>query len=376
MRILQVLPALNSGGVERCVIEITDYIAKKYPNDEIFIMSSGGWMQSLMHKKCQHIKHNLSSKNPYNIIKNSKIIAEFCSQKKIDIVHVHSRAPAWSCYLAKNKAKFKLVTTVHAAYGVKGLFKKMYNRIMLKGDAVIAVSDFLKNHIMQTYRTIGKKNIFVIKRGVQISNFSREKVTSQRISLMADKIRLPDGKFTICVPARISSGKGHKELIKVLTIMKNVDFVCYFVGDFDKKIKFKKDLDKLILANKMEEKIHFTGKVEDMPAIYAISDLVILPSIKPESFGKVIIEAGSMGCIVLTTAIGNPVDIMKSNPYGFLVQPNDEIAMSRKIFEIMNLKIHHDAEKKIAIAKFYQDNYDVEKTCHAEYEIYKSLLKK
>jgi glycosyltransferase involved in cell wall biosynthesis len=127
--------------------------------------------------------------------------------------------------------------------------------IMLKGDAVIAVSDFLKNHIMQTYRTIGKKNIFVIKRGVQISNFSREKVTSQRISLMADKIRLPDGKFTICVPARISSGKGHKELIKVLTIMKNVDFVCYFVGDFDKKIKFKKDLDKLILANKMEEKI-------------------------------------------------------------------------------------------------------------------------
>jgi len=218
--------------------------------------------------------------------------------------------------------------------------------------------------------------IFFIKRGVQISNFSREKVTSQRIALIANKIRLPDGKFTICVPARISSGKGHKELIKVLTIMKNIDFVCYFVGDFDKKIKFKKDLDKMILANKMEEKIHFTGKIEDMPAMYAISDLVILPSIKPESFGKVIIEAGSMGCVVLTTAIGNPVDIMKANPYGFLVKPHDEIAMSRKIFEIMNLKIHHDSEKKAEIAKFYQDNYDVEKTCQAEYEVYKSLLEK
>ncbi len=374
MKILQVLPSLNSGGVERCVVEICDYIAKTHQDDEVFVMSKGGWMEMFLDKKCQHIKVNLTTKNPFKIIKNAKVIANFCNKNQIDIVHVHSRAPAWSCYLARKYCKFKLITTVHAAYSAQNFFKKIYNKIMFKGDCVIAVSDFLKNQILQTYN-VTNKYIHVIKRGIQIDTFSREKVTSQRLLILANELRLPDDKFIITVPARISRGKGHKELIKALSMLRGFSFLCYFVGDFDKKLKFKKNLDKMIEKLKMEDKIHFTGRMKDMPAMYAVTDLVILPSIKPESFGKVIIEAGAMGCIVLSTNIGNPVDILQNGSNGFLVAAKKPIDMSKKIAEIIHSKIHQDPIKKANISKYFIENFNAQDTCRAEYELYTKVFK-
>lgn len=372
MKILQVLPSLNSGGVERCVIETCEFITKNHPKDDVFVMSKGGWMEMMLDKKVKHIKLNLATKNPFKIIKNARFIANFCNKNEIDIVHVHSRAPAWSCNLAKKHCKFKLVTTVHAAYSAQNFLKKIYNKVMFSGDCVIAVSNFLKNQILQTYN-VSNKYIHVIKRGIQTEAFSRNLVTTQRISIIANEIRLPDDKFIMTVPARVSKGKGHKELILALSMLKGVNFLCYFVGDFDKKIKFKNKLDKMIKKLKMEEKIHFTGRIKDMPAMYALTDLVILPSIKPESFGKVIIEAGAMGCIVLSTNIGNPVDILQNGSNGFLVPAKKPVDMSKKIAEIIHSQIHKDPIKKGKIAQYFLENFNANDTCKAEYDLYSRL---
>jgi len=374
MKILQVVPSLNSGGVERCVVEISNYIINN-KNSEVFIMSSGGWMQMLFHKKCHHIKINVATKNPFKIIKNANVIKRFCDDNKIDIVHVHSRAPAWSCYLARKKSNFKLITTVHAAYSTSGIFKKWYNSIMLKSDIVITVSDFLKNHIINNYDTSNIK-INVINRGIELGIFSRNKVSHQRLSILSSNLRLPDDKFIITVPARISENKGHIYLIQALNMIKYSDYLCVFVGDWNNKAKYKAKLDNMIKKLKMEDKINFTNSIKDMAAMYLMSDLVVLPSIKPESFGKVIIEAGSMGCVVLTTNIGNPKDIIINGINGFLIEPKDPLAMSRKIVDIINSGLHKSAEYKDKVSKYFAENFDVEKSCHMEYELYKMISKR
>ncbi|QED23176.1 glycosyltransferase family 4 protein [Candidatus Deianiraea vastatrix] len=371
MRVLQIVPSLNSGGVERCVAEISNYLISQ--GDEVFVMSSGGWMQMLFNKKCKHIKANVATKNPFKIISNAKYIRKFCEENKIDIVHVHSRAPAWSCYLARKRSKFKLVTTVHAMYSKSNIIKKYYNSIMLKSDTIITVSDFLKNHIIQEYNTMGKK-INIVKRGIEVDVFSRSKVSHQRLSILVSEIRIPDNKFIITVPARITECKGHLYVIQALSMIKHADYLCVFVGDWNKKRKYKNKLENIITKLNMEDKISFVGSVKDMAAMYFLSDLVILPSIKPESFGKVIIEAGAMGCTILSTNIGNPRDIIVNGVNGFLVEPRDALSMSRKIINIINSGINKDTEYKDSVSKYFTSNFNVINTCKEEYEIFKKVL--
>lgn len=177
--ILQVVPALVSGGVERGTIEVAKYL-KILGHTPIIISAGGTLVKELDKEDILHIEMNSSSKNPFVILNNAKLIAEIIKKYNVDIVHTRSRAPAWSSYLATKWTNAKFLTTFHGVYNIPNSFKKYYNSIMLKGEKVIAVSNFVKQHLLENYK-IDEDKIVVIERGVNCDYFDPANLTPEKL---------------------------------------------------------------------------------------------------------------------------------------------------------------------------------------------------
>ena len=175
--ILQVVPALVSGGVERGTLEIAKKLVEAGFRS-IVISAGGSLVTALEESGSKHIKLNVASKNPLTIWLNSKKITKIIQEEKIDIIHARSRAPAWSCFIAAKATGIKLITTFHGIYNFRTKIKKFYNGIMTEGNKVIAVSQFVKDHIIKNYK-IDKSKIVLIHRGVDHREFTIEKINSE-----------------------------------------------------------------------------------------------------------------------------------------------------------------------------------------------------
>ncbi len=138
-----------------------------------------------MDKKVQHFTLKVNSKNPFTIFSNIKKIKNLIIKHKVDILHVRSR-PSLSCYYAVQNTKCKLLNTFHGTHSLSlftkkpSKFKKKYNAIMLKGQKIIAVSNFIKNHIKTNYpEYFQDKKIEIIHRGVDVNIFDPKKSRSK-----------------------------------------------------------------------------------------------------------------------------------------------------------------------------------------------------
>ena len=142
--VLQVLPSLVSGGVERCTVDTTKFL--KEAGYQSFVASSGGPLVKYVEKnKAKHFTLPLKDKNPIHIIINAFALAKLIRKHKIQLIHARSRAPAWSAYLAAKLTNQTFIATFHGKYSVNPI-KKYYNAVMTKGHKVIAVSNFIKEH--------------------------------------------------------------------------------------------------------------------------------------------------------------------------------------------------------------------------------------
>ena len=212
MSILQVLPAMMSGGVEREVLDIASSIAKL--KHKSFVASSGGRLvQQLYLDDSHHFTLPLHSKNPFTIIRNIFRLKNIIKTNNIDIIHAQSRAPAWSSYFAAKLTGCKFVTTIHGAHGTKGPGKKLYNSVMTKGDIVIAVSEFIAKYAKYNYQ-FNHDNLRVIHCGTDIDKFSYKNINNTRLSQLDNSLRIPTDKPIIMLPARFSRNKGHLFLIE------------------------------------------------------------------------------------------------------------------------------------------------------------------
>ena len=179
--VLQVLPELETGGVETGTIEIASELSRQGITN--FVASQGGRMVNELKKlKVKHLTLPLKSKNIFIMRQNAKRLADFIRKNHINIVHARSRAPAWSAYWAAKMTGAHFVTTFHGTYGL-GPFgiKKLYNRIMTYGERVIAISNHIKEHILKNYPQTDAEKIHLIHRCADIERFAPEAVTRERI---------------------------------------------------------------------------------------------------------------------------------------------------------------------------------------------------
>ena len=370
--ILQVLPALVSGGVERGTTEIAASLVK---NDfRSYVASQGGPMiSSIIHHGSKHLELPLASKNPFMIYKNSWSLIKIIKEYDIDIVHARSRAPAWSAYLAAKATGKKFVTTFHGIYSINSAIKKYYNSIMLKGEKVIAVSNFAAKHIIDNY-DIDPSKIKVIHRGVDLDFFDPEKVSQERIIQMVKRLHIQMDRPIILLPGRLTRWKGHKFLLNALKLLPKDSFYCLIVGHNQAHMSYRREIEAMISQYKLENDVALITNLNDMPALYMLADIVVSTSIEPEAFGRVVIEAQSMGRSVIATNIGGACETIIDNDTGWLVDVNNATMLAEKISQVMAIDPEKRKQQSVYLRNYITNNFSEKLMSDKTLEIYRSLL--
>lgn len=340
--VLQVLPALVAGGVERGTVDVAAALAAA--GWRSLVASAGGAMtRELARAGATHITLPLASKNPIVMRANVARLAALIREHDVDIVHARSRAPAWSARVAAQRTGAHFLTTFHNAYGGKSWLKRRYNAVMAGGELVIANSNFVADHAAATYG-IARERLRVIHRGVDVARFDPEKVSAERMARLAQEWRLPDGVPVVMLPGRLSRWKGHFVLIEAMRQLNRPEIHTLIVGGG--AAGYRARLDAAVARAGSAVTFRVLDECRDMPAAYMLADVVVSASTEPEGFGRVIVEAQAMGRPVVATSHGGAVETVVPGETGWLVPPGDAGALGHAIAEALAL----DADTRSRLA--------------------------
>ena len=379
INVLQVIPKLGYGGAETGCYDIAHYLPEN--NCKSFIVTSGGELTKFIDKKkVKLIRLPVQSKNPILIFFNSIILIGIILFFNITIVHARSRAPAWSCLLATKLTRRKFVTTFHGTYNFSGKLKKFYNSVMVRSDLIIAGSNFIFSHIKKNYSELLtlKKKFLVIFRGINVDYFDPSSKLEEDEKKLLTKWEINKEKKIILVPGRLTSWKGQEMLIEAINLTKvelgYEAFHLVILGSHQGRDLYKKKLIRITEQYRLTNQIKFIDQCKDMALAYKVSDIVISPSIEPEAFGRVAVEAQSMEKLIIASNIGGSNETIINEKTGFLFEAGDINSLSKKIIQAItmdesSLKLMGKEGRKNIIKKF-----NVEKMCFSTYSEYKRLV--
>ena len=338
--ILQVIPDLAAGGAERTTVEMAEAITGA--GGKALVASAGGRLEdALKAAGGELIRMNAASKNPFTIRTNAAKLARIVKDHNIDLIHARSRAPGWSAYMAAQRTNTPFVTTYHGAYsGTSGL-KRKYNSVMAKGDLVIANSEWTAAHVHEVHGT-PKERLVTIPRGVDFTVFDPGKVTMRRTSQLAASWGIPenDNRLTLVLPGRLTDWKGQKVAIEALSLLdpeERANLHLILPGDDQGRTKYRGDLIDMNETRHLSANVSITGHCEDMPAAYALADIVLAPSKRPEAFGRVAAEASAMGKPVIVADHGGQRETVVEGETGIRVDPGSASALAAAIRTLIHL---------------------------------------
>lgn len=296
MKIMHLLPSLTSGGVEQVVLELCQGMQAK--GAESVVISAGGPMAPDIEKAgARHISRPIGKKSLATFFQIGSM-AKLLREEKPDILHMHSRVPAWVGYLACKRLgkgeKPACITTFHGFHSVN-----FYSAIMAKGDKVIAVSQCMKEHILRHYPNTKEKDIAVIPNSVDTAlNYPEYRPSTQwKEKWLADFPELA-GKYTLCLPGRITRIKGAAHLVPILTELKRRGIPAHavIVGETKPgKEAIRHELEAAFAAAGLAGDVTWTGHRRDLRDVLCACDVTLSLSLQPESFGKTTLEALALG---------------------------------------------------------------------------------
>lgn len=335
LTIMQIIPELGAGGAEQGCIDTA--AATVAAGAKSIIVSHGGYrIGELERIGAQHINLPVHSKNPLVMCINAAKLKRLIKAHNVDIVHVRSRAPAWSALSACKKTGCHFMTTCHAPYNISGRLKRRYNSVMARGEIVIAISDFVAQYLKDNYE-IDPSHIRTIHRGIPIERFHPSAVSPERMIDLAEQWRIPDGSYVVMLPGRISRWKGHHIMIEAMAKVDHDDVFCVLIGSDQGRKDYSKELENAINEKKLGNKVRIVDQCTDMPAAYMLSAIVVSASIEPEGFGRVPVEAQAMGKPVIATNHGGARETVIDNVTGWLVPHSDPDALAHAIKEVLSI---------------------------------------
>jgi glycosyltransferase involved in cell wall biosynthesis len=370
--VLQVLPSLEAGGVERGTCDVANALVQA--GWRSFVASAGGPMtRELERAKARHAELPVDSKNPFVMRKNIERISRLIESYHIDIVHARSRAPAWSARAAARRTGRPFVTTFHGTYGHGSALKRRYNAVMASGDRVIAISDFIAGHVREVY-DIDEARLVTIPRGINLKRFDPAAVSGERMIRLARAWRLPDGVPVIMLPGRLSRWKGQMVLVDALAELGRQDLRCLLLGGGRARPGYRRALERRIQTKGLGSVVAVIDDCDDMAAAYKLADVVVSASTDPEAFGRVAAEAQAMGRPVIATDHGGARETVIHGETGWLVPPGDVSALSKTIKAALALDVATREAVAVAARDHIEARYSVEAMCQATLEVYEALL--
>ncbi len=379
LKVLQVIPKLGYGGAETGCFDIAHYLPEN--NCESFIVTSGGELLKFVDKKKVKIfKLPVQSKNPLLIFINSIILIGIILLNNISIVHARSRAPAWSCLIASKITGRKFVTTFHGTYNFKTNLKKFYNSVMVRSDLIIAGSNFIFSHIKENYSMYlnYKKKFLVIFRGINVDYFDSSTTLENDEKKLLKQWDIDKDKKIILLPGRLTSWKGQEVFIEAVNLI-NIElgyeaFYTVILGSDQGRELFKKKLIRLSEQYRMSKQIRFIDHCKNMALAYKVSDIIVSASNEPEAFGRVSVEAQSMGKPIVASNIGGSNETVIDEKTGFLFESNNAKSLSKQILRVLNMDETSLKMMGIEARKNVTQRFNVEKMCFSTYSEYKRLL--
>ena len=333
--LVQIVPSLESGGVERGVIDLANFLSQKKLSNHI-ISNGGRMLKNIDINFTSHYNLPVNSKNFFKYPFIAKRISKYIRNNNINIVHVRSRGPAWiSSFLPTNK--IKTVSTFHNIYGGDSFIKKFYNKRMSKVNYIISISDYVKKEISNKYN-INPDKIFVINRGID-TNFFDDDINANDKRKFLDKYSIADDKKIFFYPGRITEWKGQYQFISKIEKINMKGRIIIFAGDtsnishtnlLKKEIKNKNLIDKCKILGPLND--------QDLKIAYSLSDLVFSLPTRPEGFGRTISETISMKKIIIAKNIGGVFDQLKGLDEIYKIEERDMEKLSEKIEQIMQLQ--------------------------------------
>ena len=296
MKVIQILPELNAGGVERGTLEVGKYLVEQ-GHASIVISNGGRLVEQLESEGSRHITLPVHKKR-LTSLKHVKVLRRLFEEERPDILHLRSRLPAWLAYLAWRKmdpaTRPRLVTTVHGFYSVNA-----YSAIMTKGERVICVSNSVKDYVLKNYPKVPEERLTVIHRGVDPQEFpyGYQPPAEWLAQWKSDYPEL-EGKYIITLPGRITRWKGQLDFIQVIAQLKAKGLPAHglIVGEpHPKKLEFLEEVKAAIQTASLENDITLVGHRSDLREVMAVSDVVVSCSTDPEAFGRVTLEALAIG---------------------------------------------------------------------------------
>ncbi len=335
MKIVQILPELNEGGVEYDVLELNRELSKR--GYESLVISNGGKLVSqIVSDGGEHIQIDVCSKNPLTAVFRALKLKKVLRSLNPDVVHVRSRVPAWLVYFANRSLQLKVVSTVHGFNSVN-----IYSSIMTKADKVICVSGSVKAYIQKHYK-IENEKIEVFPGGIDTKRFDPTKIDETFVKEFKNQYGL-HGKLIITSVGRVTQLKDYETFIRAIHILKKefIDIVGLIVGGVrEDKNEYYKSLLKLIDELDLANNIIFTGSQTRMPEIYHSSHVVVSSSKKPESFGRSVGEAIAVNTPVVASNHGGVKDIIIECQQGYFFEVGDDRGLADKIILAKELKVN------------------------------------
>ena len=380
LNVLQVIPKLGYGGAETGCYDIAHYLAENECGS--FIATSGGELLKFVKKdKVKIIRLPVHSKNPVLIIFNALVLAIYIIFYKINIVHARSRAPAWTSYIASFLTNRVFVTTFHGTYNFKSNLKKFYNSIMLRANLTIAGSNFIFRHINENYSQYlhKEKKLRVIFRGINVDYYNSKNISILKREKLKQEWNLSSNQFTILLPGRLTYWKGQEKFIESLNILIEdyniANFQAIILGSDQGRKVYKKKLINLVERYNLNNKVKFIQHCKEMPLAYSLADVIVSASVEPEAFGRVAVEAQSMGKPIVATDIGGSKETIINKKSGFLYKHDDPRELAKMLNTVIQLsqdelKLMGNEGRKNITKKF-----DVETMCESNLKEYKKLIK-
>jgi glycosyltransferase involved in cell wall biosynthesis len=367
------LPSLETGGVERGTVDIAQALIKAGWTS--LVASSGGIMvREVERGGGKHFALPMDSKNPLVMARNVARITKLVRHHDVDIVHVRSRAPAWSALSAARRANVSFVTTFHGNYGANNAIKRRYNSVMARGDRVIAISEFIGEQVRSRYGADPAK-VRIIPRGIDTAVFDPAAVSAQRVIQLAEQWRLPDDARVVMLPGRLTRWKGQAVLIEAISRLEDrAGLRCILVGSDQGRTSYVRELESEIARRNLQDTVQLAGDCRDMAAAFMLADVVVSTSVEAEAFGRVIAEAQAMGRPVIATDHGAARETVAQKETGWLVAPGDASALAVALREALAL----DAKTRDALAKRVIENvradYTKELMCERTMAVYEEVL--
>ena len=331
MRIIQLLPELKVGGVERGTVDLSDHLVKL--GHDSAVISAGGQLVDLLNEHgAKHYELPIAKKN-------IRALAQISNLKKIyskyqpDIVHVRSRFPAWINYFALKNFRGKrpiVISTFHGLYS-----KPFYSKSMSYADEIIAISETVQDYINENYK-VDKSNVHLIYRGCDLKEFNSLALSEGWTKTWFDEFPQTKNKIILNLPGRITGWKGIESFIDLFLHIDTSRFHGIIPGPVAaNKRGYFNLLSRLIKQKNLSDHLSFCGARSDIAEVYKISDIVMNLSSKPEPFGRTIIEAAACGTHVMGWDRGGVKESINSiNPVGLVEYGNVEM-LAKQIDKVL-----------------------------------------